>query len=91
MDTSQFYHAFSDGFVYDIPKDASTITNADQAEAYCASKGGVLASVDTEAKKEAIKEAAMSGPITEPLLFGTYLYVTVLYLPYPIYNCVSKV
>ncbi len=73
MDTSEFYHAFSDGFVYDIPKDASTITSVDEAEAYCAAKGGVLASVETEAKKEAIHEAAESGHIMESFLFGVTL------------------
>ncbi len=72
MDTTKFYHAVQDGFVFDIPKDASSISNLETATQYCQTKeGGMLANIDTEAKKEAVKTAAELGGIDKPILFGT--------------------
>ena len=64
-----------DGFVFEITDDDEATEDLDGAKEYCAGKGdgGALASVDTEAKADAIKEAAEDAGITAPLLFGTYL------------------
>ncbi len=71
LDTTGFHHAVKDGFVFDIPEDASSITDLEKAQEYCESKeGGMLASIDTEAKLQAVKDAAALGPVDQPLLFG---------------------
>ncbi len=71
FDPSGFTYSVLDGFVFEVPE--STSSSSAAAGEHCQTReGGSLADVDSQAKTDAIKQAATDGrTVTEPMLIGT--------------------